>query len=71
MRQIFNLISRSPSFFLLLYIGPSNKNSTQHVDVTLTNQIQCITQLILSLDMEQWESLVEVFQIKKSMIKNE
>jgi hypothetical protein len=38
---------------------------------TKSNQIHSLTQLILSLDMEQWESLVQVFHIQNSMINNE
>lgn len=34
-------------------------------------QIQSLTQLVLSLDMEQWEALVEVFDIQSPMIANE
>lgn len=48
-----------------------NKPNTQKPDSSLSSQIQCLTQLILSLDMEQWEDLIEVFHIEKPMIKNE
>ncbi|CAF4251289.1 unnamed protein product, partial [Adineta steineri] len=59
---------------------PVNKSSTQNdsnmdIDVSLSNnksvQIHSITQLILSLDMEQWETLIEVFDIQTPMITNE
>jgi hypothetical protein len=61
-------------------LRPVNKPSTQNdsnmdLDHTLSNskcdQIHSLTQLILSLDMEQWEALVQVFHIQKSMINNE
>ncbi len=57
-----------------------NKPNTQNdsnMDINLSssntksNQIHSLTQLILSLDMEQWESLVQVFHIQNSMINNE
>jgi hypothetical protein len=60
--------------------GPMDKpnkqnDSNMNTDVSLSNtkidQIHCLTQLILSLDMEQWESLVQVFHIQNSMINNE
>jgi hypothetical protein len=55
---------------------PNKQNdSNMNTDVSLSNtkidQIHCLTQLILSLDMEQWESLVQVFHIQNSMINNE
>jgi hypothetical protein len=55
---------------------PSTQNdSNMDLDHTLSNskcdQIHSLTQLILSLDMEQWEALVQVFHIQKSMINNE
>jgi len=56
-------------------LRPMNKSNTQNIDTSLSNnktdQIHCLTQLILSLDMEQWESLVQVFHIEKSMINDE
>jgi len=63
-----------------LVLGPLNKPNTQNdsnMDTDLSssntksNQIHSLTQLILSLDMEQWESLVQVFHIQNSMINNE
>ncbi len=57
-----------------------NNSSTQNdsnMDLNLSssnnksNQIHSLTQLIVSLDMEQWETLVQVFHIQKSMINNE
>jgi hypothetical protein len=63
-----------------LFLGPLNKPNTQSdsamdIDVSSTNpksdQIQSLTQLILSLDMEQWENLVEVFHIQTSMINTD
>ena len=60
--------------------GPINKDNSlndSQMDVNQTNsnsqsaQIQSITQLILSLDMEQWENLVEVFHIETCMIHPE
>jgi hypothetical protein len=62
------------------FLGPVNNSSTQNdsnMDLNLSssnnksNQIHSLTQLIVSLDMEQWESLVQVFHIQKSMINNE
>ncbi len=63
-----------------MLLGPLNKPNTQNdsnMDTdpsssnTKSNQIHSLTQLILSLDMEQWESLVQVFHIQNSMINNE
>ncbi len=54
-----------------------NKQNDSNMDIDTsssnnkTDQIHCLTQLILSLDMEQWESLVQVFHIQNSMINNE
>ncbi len=53
-----------------------NKSSTQNdsnmnIDHSKSDQIHSLTQLILSLDMEQWETLVQVFHIKDSMINND
>lgn len=46
-----------------------------NLDQTLSNpkttQIHSLTQLILSLDMEQWETLVQVFHIENSMINHD
>ncbi|CAF4573565.1 unnamed protein product, partial [Rotaria magnacalcarata] len=49
---------------------PSNKSDTQN-DSTINNgqkssshQVISLTQLILSLDIEQWETLVDVFDIQ-------
>ncbi len=62
------------------FLGPVNNSSTQNdsnMDLNLSssnnksNQIHSLTQLIVSLDMEQWETLVQVFHIQKSMINNE
>ncbi len=54
---------------------PNTQNdSNMDIDHTLSNtqsnHIHSLTQLILSLDMEQWEALVQVFHIQKSMINN-
>jgi len=43
-------------------------NTNQSLSETKVNQMQSLTQLILSLDMEQWETLIDVFQIENSMI---
>lgn len=43
-------------------------NTNQSVSETKLSQMQSLTQLILSLDMEQWETLIEVFQIENPMI---
>ena len=68
------------SIVLLIVLGPVNKsgvsddNQMGDVDVSSTTkpnkveQMQSLTQLILSLDMEQWETLVDVFHIQKAMI---
>ncbi|CAF4842194.1 unnamed protein product, partial [Rotaria magnacalcarata] len=55
---------------------PSNKSDTQN-DSTINNgqkssshQVISLTQLILSLDIEQWETLVDVFDIQTSMIND-
>lgn len=49
-------------------------DSSMDVDSNSSNrkssQINTITQLILSLDMEQWENLVEVFHIDQCMIQS-
>lgn len=37
---------------------------------TKSDQIHSLTQLILSLDMEQWENLIQVFQIAQPMIED-
>ncbi len=55
---------------------PNTQNDSKaNIDVSLSNtqsdQIHSLTQLILSLDMEQWESLVQVFHIQTAMIINE
>ncbi|CAF3728189.1 unnamed protein product [Rotaria magnacalcarata] len=57
-------------------LRPSNKSDTQN-DSTINNgqkssshQVISLTQLILSLDIEQWETLVDVFDIQTSMIND-
>ena len=63
-----------------LFLGPVNRDNASNagamdVDPNSSNrnssQINNLTQLILSLDMEQWENLVEVFHIDKCMIEPE
>ena len=62
-----------------LFLGPSNKSNSQLItsssndddDDKQSEQVQSLTQLVLSLDMEQWENLVQVFDLKKPMIRNE
>ena len=39
-------------------------------NTTKSDQIHSLTQLILSLDMEQWENLIQVFQIAQPMIED-
>ena len=53
----------------LFFLGPVNTDSAMDVD-RKSSQINNLTQLILSLDMEQWENLVEVFHIDKCMIEH-
>lgn len=61
---------------LVYFSGPVHKDDSQ-MTMNQTNlnsqssQIQSITQLILSLDMDQWENLVEVFHIENCMIDPE
>lgn len=49
----------------------SNIDADHHLTNSKSDQIHSLTQLILSLDMEQWETLVQVFHIQKPMINNE
>ena len=60
-----------------LILGPVNKSSDQVADSDVSSstpnkseQVQSLTQLILSLDMEQWETLVQVFDIRTAMIQH-
>ena len=60
---------RFPGCDLVVFLGPVNTDSAMDVD-RKSIQINNLTQLILSLDMEQWENLVEVFHIDKCMIEH-
>ena len=48
-----------------------NDSTNDAESTSKSDQIHSLTQLILSLDMEQWETLVQVFHIQNSMIQNE
>jgi len=52
---------------------PNTQNdSKMNIDhSSSTDQIHSLTQVVLSLDMEQWEDLVQVFHIQNSMINAE
>lgn len=62
----------------IFFVGPVKKSDTQNDSSTNTDrststtnksqQVQPLTQLILALDIEQWEALVEVFHIEKPMV---
>ncbi|CAF4011278.1 unnamed protein product, partial [Rotaria sp. Silwood2] len=48
----------------------SNMNINLSSSSTKPHQVDSLTQLILSLDIEQWENLVDVFHIQTSMIND-
>ena len=51
-------------------LGPVQHSSDSPSNTAKTDQMHSLTQLILSLDMEQWESLIQVFHISKPMIED-
>ncbi|CAF3533917.1 unnamed protein product [Rotaria sp. Silwood1] len=66
--DLFNAIS-SP-------LNNSNKSNDSNMNISLSSsntkpcQMDSLTQLILSLDIEQWENLVDVFHIQTPMIND-
>ncbi|CAF1384779.1 unnamed protein product [Rotaria sordida] len=52
-------------------LNDSNMNINLSSSNTNSHQFNSLTQLILSLDIEQWETLVDVFDIQTSMINDQ